>query len=466
MAITRKTENQYITEIENAILGKDSTLDVRVGSLSKIFIQPLAKVAAQINLDLAHLSDILSLINWNVMTDEELEDFASNYFVVRDLGGRATGYVFFRTKTKPTVDIVIPAGFPVGSEPDSQGRTVTYIVTQSVTMFAAFADTYFNVIDQVYEIQAPIEALELGSQASLPAGRVNRLLRSIAGIDSVINKDAISLVSDRETNEELKNRILLVNSGIQVSVPSGLKYDILSRKNITDVSLVYKGDSLLTREDKDVGAIDAYVLDSQSEQIIEVFRFNGDYVLRKQPVLSLVSVVDSSSVNRTSNFNLVKDTGIYAESVRASDIIEYLGGIDNLIGTLFTVTYTVDKVIRDLQSIYEAEDADVFARDLLFRRAKKVDIVIIGTVTVLGGFDAVVVKQNVRDRIFNYVNGLKLGNDVERADVIFEAKNVSGVDNVVFTDFRKVTQVSGTVNDIVIEKNEYARISSINLVIL
>ncbi len=463
MAIAVKTQAQYLAEIEALILGADGTIDTRVGVIPTVFMNPLSVIAAEMNTSLINLSTILSLANWAQMTDSELEAFASNYFVVRNPGGVGSGYVFFQTKTRPVMDITIYAGYPVGTTANSQGQSVIFMVTTTTVMSAVSIDTYYNAVDQVYEIQVPVKALQAGSAASVPAGAINTMLRNLVGIDTVTNKTAISLVADQETNAELAQSVQLTQAGVEIDVPSGLKYSILSQPSITDVDLVYKKNPLLIRENTDVGAVDAYILDTQPQQVVEVFRFSGDYILRQQPALTLVSVVDVSSVDRTANFTFTKDTGIYEDSIRASDKIVYGSGIDNLIGTLFTVTYTIEEVVGTLQTAYEQDDSDVLGRDLLFRKAYELDMVINGTATIQAGFDSIATKALIAAAISSYVNALKLGAAAEAAEAIYVSLAIAGVSNLVFSDFRLTTETAGTVHDVDAGGNQFIRVTAANV---
>jgi len=68
--------------------------------------------------------------------------------------------------------------------------------------------------------------------------------------------------------------------------------------------------------------------------------------------------------------------------------------------------------------------------------------------------------------VFTYVNGLGLGDDLERFDVSSEAsRDVSGLDNVVFSEFRLSSDSAGTVRDISVSKLNFVRINSVDLTV-
>jgi hypothetical protein len=246
----------------------------------------------------------------------------------------------------------------------------------------------------------------------------------------------------------------------------GLLFDALRR--VQDAQVVGSGDTGFTRDSVDSGAVDLFVIGEELTEVTDYFRVGYHYledppngitwIFNNQPVNEIVEVL-IDSVDKTSLFQLKKDTGVYSDSVRGKDALEEItpGSISGDFGKSASVKYRYNSKIGAVNSIYDDYDRRVWGRDLLVREAASINAVITATLTVLSGFDKPTIAANAKTQIIDYVNALKIGAPLERADITFLVKGIPGVDNIVYVDFRKETDPGGTIEDVVVNNNQYIR---------
>lgn len=466
MSLPAKAISDFITEIVNVISGQDVTIDTGLGPVNDTVIQPLSNEALNLYNLIQHLSIVIDVANWQQMTNTELEALADTYGNgMQRLGaGFSVGTFTFVANSRPQIDIQIPAGTPLSAGKNASGQTIMYMTTQSATMLAANASTYFVAANNDYEITVPIVCLTPGSAGTVATGAITTILRVPGGIDSGMNQAATSAVQDVETNQELASRVIALRSGYALDTFDGFYLDLKGNAGVQNFVVVAKDNPLLVRASSDANAVDIWVKDTQPQNVIEYFTFNGKfYRFTHQPVISIQSVLDANGNDRTSQFVLVKDTGAYAYSPRGQDQMVLLSG--TLFGQLLHVSFTYDYEESYLANYFATRAKAMFGLDILARAGIGVNIYIGAKLTVLSGFVWSTVQSQVVSSLLNYVVQLPMGAEIERADLIYAAKSVNGVDNFVFTDCRFLTDPSGLVYDLPIAGNQYAILQSGNLVV-
>lgn len=476
MPIPKITATQFESSIRSGITSRTTTHDTAVGPIPEVIIKPAARVFERQNDRIRTVSLIVSLSNEVAFSDEfeaDLDAYVFNEGLVRALGSRATATVVFSRAAAPTADIVVQRGYPIGTQPDeATGQTITFITSETRTLPFATASAYFNIQSQRYELSVPVIAIVEGSTGRVAASRINRPLRPLVAFDSVTNPSAAVGGRDRESNAELIERYLLAIQGRQLGTPFGIERFARDEfPDVEDLLAVFGSNELLTRSTEDAGAVDAYIIGDQVLDVTDNLEFFGIGQLLQisTPPLVSVSAVSSgaSTYIKDQDYEEVFDETGNAGSVRAIEGIQFLAGGPTALpatGDVVTITYTQNQLIRNLQTRFEQDDAFVFGRDLLFKRGLQVNIVIEADLTVEAGFNATDIQLAVEEVILDFINTLELGDDVERSDIQAVVRQISGVDNFVFTRITRSTVASG-VADIVIEDNEYARIDSADLTI-
>jgi uncharacterized phage protein gp47/JayE len=474
--IPKITATQFESNIRNGITSRTTTHDTAVGPIPEVVIKPAAQVFERQNDRIRTVSLIISLSDEVVFSDEfeaDLDAYVFNEGLLRALGSRATAIAVFSRAAAPTADIVVQRGFPIGTEPDeATGRTITFITSESRTLSFATASGFFNIQSQRYELSVPVIAIVEGSVGRVGASRINRPLRPLVGFDSVTNPAAAVGGRDRESNADLIERYLLAIQGRQLGTPFGIERFARDEfPDVEDLLAVFGDNVLLTRDSEDAGAVDAYIVGDQALDITDNVEFFGIGVLLplSTPPLISVSAVSSgaSTYIKDQDYEEVFDETGNAGSVRAVDGIQFLAGGPTALpaaGDVVTSTYTQNQLIRNLQTRFEQDDAFVFGRDLLFKLGVLVNVVIDADLTVETGFNASGIQASVETVVQDFINALELGEDVERSDIQGVVRQISGVDNFVFTRITRSTVASG-VADIPIGDNEYARIAVADLTI-
>jgi hypothetical protein len=245
----------------------------------------------------------------------------------------------------------------------------------------------------------------------------------------------------------------------------GLKLFILSKfQDAGNVLIVSAGDPLITRSGDDSGAVDIFITGSQAVTRTESKTFTGIgqvIPLTNQPVLAIISV---PGFVLGTDYEFVKDTSGLSGSPRAQDGIRFIaGGASPAIGASFSITYQQDLLVQTIQSSLDDPDNDVGGQDPLVRKGTQLDITLTAQLVVLPGFSFATVQAAVITSILSFINSLGLGEAVEQSDIQSEVRRVSGVDNFIFTILDVVGGVGNA--DVVVEKNEYARITSGNITI-
>lgn len=464
MPVPKITADQFATQLNDSIQDRNRGHDIEVGPIPDIVVQPEALVFERQNDRIRLVSQLILLDTQEEFDDADVDAFVYNEFLIRNLGGRSSTTVVFSRATVPQIDIPVQKNFPIATSPDeSTGETVVFVTTEQKTLPVASASSHFNLETERYELEVAVQATVSGRVGEVGPGKINRPLRPLSGFDAVENRNRSSVVSDRETNPKILERYKIAIVGSQLGTKNGLRLFILSRfQDAGDVLVVYAGDPLITRDNDDSDAIDVFITGSQSVTRQDEREFIGIgqlIVLESQPVQSIVNV---QGYVLDVDYEFVKDTSGVSNSVRAQDGIRFLAtGTVPSVGSSINVEYQQDILIANIQSSLESDDANVGGQDPLIRLGGQVDTTLAAKLVVSSGFSFTTIQNIVITAIVSFISGLGLGVDVEKSDIQGVVRNISGVDNFIFS---KLDRVGGTANeDIAVAKNEFAKINSGNI---
>jgi len=465
MPIPKITADQFTTNLNLGIQNRDAGADVEIGPIPDIVIQPTAQVLENQNDRIRQVSQLILLDQSATFTDTDVDDFVFNEDMLRNTGGRSTSTVTFSRATIPTIDIPVQRGFPIATMPDeATGQTVVFVTTEQKTMVAAQAASYFNITTGRYELEVAVQATISGKIGEVGPNRINRPLRPLAGFDTVTNVGRTSTVVDREINDRLIERYKIAIQGTQLATNKGLRLFIVSQYiDVGGVLIINSGDPLVTRTGTSGNAVDVFITGSQASSRVDNQIFLGVgqlIILDHQPVTQVVSVINPigpvTYVVGT-DYEIVSDTSGVSGSNQAQDAIRFIpGGTFPAVGDTIQITYTQNSLVDTIQNDFTDPDRIVGGQDILIRTGTQIDITLAARLIVLGGFSWSTVATAVTNAILNWINALSLDADVEQSDIQGEVRNISGVDNFIFT---KLDVKPGTGNaDVVVGKNEFARI--------
>lgn len=241
-------------------------------------------------------------------------------------------------------------------------------------------------INDQYAVEVLVKATSTGNQGNISA--YSLVNTTIPGVSHVTNPTAFQGGSGAESNSAFKRRVLGIFSGANTGTTIGYKNVVLADSDVIDALVVGPGDPLMTRDGTQVniaengtrtitsegtgGKVDIYTYGFRLSEIIDGFvyfdRSNrddptdpvNDFVLgqisgdsnktvaRKridnianqqlpnQPVTNILSVTGSSSGSNflpksvdaagviTGNYELVRDTGVYAGSAWGFDRLHWI----------------------------------------------------------------------------------------------------------------------------------------------
>jgi len=471
MVISKVTATEYSTMIASGVNLRDKTLDTNIAAHRDIFIDPVAEVFEAQNDRIVYLSNLTSLRNVEKVVPDDLDSIAFNEAMVRWDGSSSLATVTFSRVQIPTFDITVPANFPIATLVDpATGVSVTFRTVETRTLFFASPDAYYNAETQKYELNVLVASVSSGTETEVGAYTITNPLRALSGFDEVANKAATTSGRGTETNVELSKRYLLQVEGNNLGTPAGAKKWVLDNfSSAEDVYVVYGEDENLTRDQTDAGAVDMWILGESPVELTYTTTYPGVEQLiatTRQPLISVSQVSTSGGIIfvEGTDYEVVTGEGEYSYSARGSDGIKFLAGgsAPAALQDPVYIVYSYNSLITTLDSFFTQPEFYSMGMDKLFRWAQAQQITIEANLKVSAG-NPDTVKANVRTAILTYINGLKLGENVEEFDIDREVGKIIGVDNFVYVT---LAYLGGTgVNDLPITPNMYARLNEADIVV-
>jgi uncharacterized phage protein gp47/JayE len=386
-----------------------------------------------------------------------IDKLASMYGITREPATYATGFVYFARTTPCESDLIIPAGTIVYSSTTSQ----RYETTESRTMLVASAGSYFNTDYQLYMIPVPIKSLASGVSGNIGEELIDSVETSVVGFTWYKNIEAIVNGVDAETDVDLSDRITLALEASNYGTIAGYKRFILENSDVSDAYVAGQGDPFMTRDLGDGGSVDIYLLERNlvtTSDIVDSFDpLSPEYILLDQPAKAVTSIVGAG----TGTWTFQEDTtSVYAGSTRAQSKIVW----STPPSTPYTVNYTYDENVSQLQTLVETPEFDFAGSDVMIKEGTQIDIDVSCSIKISQGYTDSVVVANVITAVTNAISAYRLDEDVEQSDILSVITGVAGVDQVVLplSKFNKST-LTGVASTIAISGKEFARLNAITI---
>jgi uncharacterized phage protein gp47/JayE len=470
MPVERLTASQWEQLLKSSV--RDQSIDL-ITEISDFAIVPQARGLERIHLDLRKLSFLVSRQYTTEFEGEfevDLEAQSLNEGARRKVGSQATTIAVFHRTSPPTSDVIVRRGYPIGTYPnESTGQTLVFIASETVTMQAAEAASYFNVEDQDYQLQVPIICAVVGTLGLVGANRITRPLRPLVGFSSVTNPAAPTGGRDRETSQELIDRTNLAVMGRDLSTLPGLERFVRDEFPVDDVLVVGGTDDLLERAGEDAGAVDLFVLGDEIVEVTESITYLGPGQLLRPAFLPLVGVssvqdlVNATTFVEGTDYEVAVDATGYEGSEREQAGIRFtFTGTAPDVGTPVTIMYTYDNLVRRVQASLDEPENQISERDLLSRRAQYLDVIHTAQLTVLSNFVPSKIKAAVIAAVEDYVASLGLGDALEESDIQGVVRRISGVDRYKTTRLTLSTTPTG-IEDITPPRNRRLRLATLTI---
>jgi len=433
-------------ELKKRISNLNPDIDVEFGPVYDLVIRPMAQVLSDIDTRVGYVEKLLDISKWIELDSEEIDLLAKNYGIVRRGGTKASCVVTFYKVGKPNGKVIIPEGFVV-----STVDGIKFITVERLEVSESNLDTYRNITTGRYEFPVAVEALESGLDGNVAAGSIIVMGQGLRFIDGVVNKIKAEGGFERETNEQLIDRIkMAIRGGYSSSTLDSLKYNVfMLYPNILDIN-IEKVNPIVE------GTVDLYYKGIEIGTAVErTYWYSFDIYVANRPVIDVLSV--KSGVNeyiKDVDWKFVRDTSsAWRGTDKSRDRITWISGNRPGLGTELIVEYQYNKLGKKLKDWAKLDENRFIEPLIMYRVAEGIDVEIEAEIKLYKGYGNDTIEE-IKDVIYNYVNGLLLGNNLEVSDIINVVKNkVQGVDNINFSKFCK--KGDNIVGDLSVEKSQY-----------
>lgn len=480
--MARKSFSEIVSDMIDYIRFKDSTLDTEEGSIIRdVVIEAPADSIEGIYVENEHVSLIHSFLNYQYMSDDELEALAYNYGITRTEAIEASGSVTFRRTSAPTEDILIPQGTIVSTRKTVEEDAINFITTEDVSMLSAIASSYYNSTTGYWEVSASVQAEESGTDGNVSANSITVIASSVNNIDSITNSIAFSNGTAQESNESLADRSLLALTGNNVGTEDGYLSTVKANAYVYDALLVGPGDDLMTRDSGLGGKVDIYISANLTNSntytsTTQIYTYtdqsegsgatdtDNDVTIANQPVRAVASIVGSVYGTFLPDVDYELQTtstsNVFYGSTSATDKIHWLKDVPTE-GETITITYTYYSLMTTLDTAID-NNKPVNA-DVLVKLATSISINCSVTVYADSTIDESGqsdFEDNVESTISTFLTSNTLGRDIQQSDIVDAIYNISGVDRVAlpFSALNatgKTGYTTGVNDNIPLDESEY-----------
>lgn len=435
-----KTYEQVLQRSIDRAVARSALSDLTETSALKAILAACAREIADGYFQMKNLVDLFSI---DRATGADLDERAKDYnpaVIARRQSSFATGnLVFGRAVAGP---IVVPAGTRVevpGSNPAIVARTTAPV----------------NILSGTTSGNVPSVMEEAGARGNVAASTLTQFkgLRP-SGVDTVTNLAGFVGGADVETDDSFRARIkdyvatlsrctpqALETAALLVELPSGQR--IVFARTVEDpIRLgrvyLYVDDGTGSAETNAV--VTGEILTSGPE-------FPGDVAQGGEQYLYL----DNFPVKDSATINIVRNPG--AVTLTRDDPGPDGYTLNSASGQVFVNTalvagqsvagdYThLTGILKEVQRVIDGDPTDPTNYPgwraagvlVLVRVPSIISVIIAGNVTVRDGYSQATVANNVKTALAAYVNGLGIGNDVIRSELIERAMGVEGMYDFVLT---------------------------------
>ena len=206
------------------------------------------------------------------LIDSAFESYASNFGVSRRAGVSSRGEVTFFTSTRPQGTVSIPIGTQVS------GGGVIFSVTQNVSIPLSNLASYFDPVSGLYRVNAPIQAVDVGTQTNIGSGQITTVVSSIGSGIRVTNSAATFGGTDEESNLSLTTRVQNALASVDSGTKQGYKQTAAEVPGVVKANVVVAGDPLMPRDLNDHGEhkggkVDIWVQGENIATVTDTFAF-------------------------------------------------------------------------------------------------------------------------------------------------------------------------------------------------
>lgn len=481
--ITKTIEDMRI-EIMSELLNRIPSLDLTEGTIERdIFVEaPIAGQLIEIWDQIAYSAKLHApVIYYEDLVRSDIDAYMANFNIGVRAATNSYGSITFYTNSAPTQDVIIPSGTTVKTQ---DSNPLEFIVQADYIIYYSIAPSYYNSIEDRWEIECAIKALEAGPLYSAGSGTITILPSIVPGIDGVVNANAVSGGLAEEEIASALRRLVEKFQGRGLATYAGLRSYIRGFSN--EVNLVGSEDPEMLRDQGRGGAIDIYIIGDEIENATDTISITStglanpetvsyttdSIVMANQPVDDILSVTISTTTLLPDNYELVEDTGLYKRSTDGFDKVQLTStGITStgyfVHGDVIEVSYLYNALPTEIKDSLNSSENYYINRNYLVRTMTPVTIDMYMKFKELAGQDFNDISTSVELVLSTFINEIGAAGSVELADLIGEAKASPSVDNIDLTTV-DITHTGGGTStaqgDILLGKNEYPIAGTFTLV--
>jgi hypothetical protein len=245
----------------------------------------------------------------------------------------------FYTYVKPTVNVIISVGAILATQPDSQTPSLNFQTTNSASISASSAASFYNSATNRWEITTiSAQCATSGSISNVGGGTITQTVSNVPAGWGVTNPAAAEFGTDTESNAHLAEVIQARNvTGVDSGTRNGYYVAALGTPGITQSIVVAAGDLYMERDFDSVrqkhvgGCVDIYTrgtsLSEQDSQVLFEYENTGIYG-------SYANYVALSIVNKNNlQFSIANFASLGLPFYTAVEIIVQQSGSSFYLGT-------------------------------------------------------------------------------------------------------------------------------------
>lgn len=463
-----KSETDINTSILTSIQSLRPDADISSGGLIADIVANAPATALSLSyLELQNISHAQSVAFASSLSDTQINELATNWGLTRKVATASQGYVTFFRRTSPPTTITINAGSTISTQNSSSNVTHSF---KTLSLCSITSGSY-NSLTGLYEATVAVESLATGTSENVAVNTIT-VSGGITGIDGCVNRLAFTSGTDAETNTQLALRIVTASQARLLGTAPGYQTLVDSISGVERSIIVTPGESDVIRQSTG-GEVDVVVLGQDIASTTQVETFNSISGLciyfDTTPVVSIASVVGVSNIFiEDTDFVFVPDTtSEYYGSNQSLDRLVWISGNKPADGTDYTINYSYNKLIGDVQTELDLPENKLLSSDVLVREASAVLVDISMSVAITSGVNSADAISQIETAIATYMETLSMGDSLEQSDLIYYLRtNLSFIDNIV-VPFTNIARRGLTgVTDLSCSKFEYFTIDGTSLTIV
>jgi len=464
-----KTFDEIMDELVARVQSQLGNVDTRVGTVLREAI--LAPLAEQLEDAFSRIDDVSlnqSIRSPNSITEDAMDALATNFGLTRFAGSPSSGTVRFSRFLVPATAINIPAGTKVTTSQATDALSFSTIGAVTLDL-----SSQQDPVDDSYYVDVSVISDVPGTVGNVAADSIR--FHSVASVDSVTNLSDLSGGKDEQTNEELAT---LITARAQGNLGTVGGYTSLVRENFSliDMAIIGPTDEEANRAHFG-GALDIVILTDQtiaSEETADVT--TTQFFPTFLPLVDVTEIrgIDSGDVEQVlvegTDYTVVIDD--FSENRRSyqeqSRIDISISSFVPKVGSVLTIRYRNNELVRIIQSFLLNEDYLIIGSDPLVKAGIQVDVNVTADIRVIPGFDSTTVQDAAEQAVQDLLDAKLLDDDAQSSDIVTAIGNVEGVDSIDLGTFSmaKASDPGTPLDEILANKQEYMRADTIAITVI